>query len=238
MTKTLIFNVIFLLFSTFVYGQKFSPTPVEFQSWDARCKLAFTAAKPQGVPGVYEALSKTESAQALAFGEAAGGAWHYCMGLIYLSRAQSSIGRTRDGFLKRAVSEINFTARNIDSEHSWYTEIQVNMAKAYYLSGDKPQAIALLQSLIKNTPINSLPYSALAYYLKQNGQLNDAILTLQAAPLEVKQQSAELNYFLGWYLMEQGNLADAASYAAKAYELGYPVPTLKQRLQAAGQSVQ
>ena len=55
-----------------------------------------------------------------------------------------------------------------------------------------------------------------------------------SAPDTLLNGSAELNYFIGWYLMEAGKAENAVSYAQKAYQLNYPTPALRQRLAAKG----
>lgn len=209
----------------------------EFQMWDERCRLAYAASGSGRSSGFYRNMTPQDNERAREFGEKAGGAWHYCAGLILLQRAAVSTGNEREGNLKRAVSEIGFTARKINSEHAWYTEIQVDMAKAFYLNGEKSEAYRHLRSLIQSHPSNSLPYTALAYYLKQDDKLQEAIDVLRGAPELLQQQSAELNYFLGWYLADAGKLDDAVTYARRAYQLNYPVPALRQKLQRLGRTI-
>lgn len=214
----------------------FTLSETEFRSWDARCQKAYAASGVGRGSGYYQGFSQQQFHQASLFGEEAGGAWHYCAGIIWLQRAAGAVGQQREGNLKRAVAEIHFTYNSIKPEHQWYPEIHVNYAKALYLSNNKKDAFAVLQRLASTHPANSLPYTALAYYLKQEKQLEQAISTLKQAPDLLLNESAELNYFLGWYLMEAGQLQDAVPYAQKAYQLNYPAPALRQRLAAKGYS--
>ncbi len=214
----------------------FTLSQVEFNTWDDRCKKAFSASGAGRNSGYYPKLTPQQNAEVLRFAEDAGGAWHYCAGVIYLQRAKSSLGVEREGNLRGAISEMQFTARNIRLDHSWYPEIQIDLARAYFEAGDDKAGFATLQNLLKIHQNNSLAYTALAYYLKRKNQLQEAITTLQSAPVLLLQESAELNYFLGWYLMEAGNTDAALPYAKRAYELNYPVPTLRKRLAASGYS--
>ena len=224
------------LLPMFGYAFDFTLSETEFRSWDARCKQAYAASGVGRGSGYYPGFSLQQFRQAGLFGEEAGGAWHYCAGLIWLQRAGSAIGQQREGHLKHAVAEIYFTYNKIKPEHQWYPEIHVNYAKALYLSDRKQEAFAVLKRLASSHPANSLPYTAMAYYLKKENQLQQAISTLKQAPDLLLNQSAELNYFLGWYLMEAGQLQEALPYAQKAYALNYPTPTLRQRLAAKGVS--
>ncbi|WP_460861508.1 hypothetical protein [Rheinheimera gaetbuli] len=218
------------------YAFDFTLSETEFKSWDARCKKAYAASGSGRSSGYYQGFSPQQFQDASRFGEEAGGAWHYCAGVIWLQRAASTFGQQREGNLKQAVSEIHFTYNKIKPQHHWYPEIHVNYAKALYLSNKKQEAFAVLQRLAGTHPANSLPYTALAYYLKQEKQLEQAISVLKQAPDLLLNESAELNYFLGWYLMEAGQLQDAVPYAQKAYLLNYPAPALRQRLAAKGYS--
>jgi len=225
-----------LFFSRNAYAYGFTLSESEFRSWDERCKKAYSITQVGRVSGHYPPLTPQQISDARRFGEEAGGAWHYCAGIIWLQRASSITGKKREEFLKSAENEIRFTFGRIKPEHQWYPEIHVDYAKAQYLLGNKMEAFSILNRLIGSHPINSLPYTALAYYLKQDGQLAQAINTLKAAPAVLLTESAELNYFLGWYLMEAGKPEDAVPYAQKAYALNYPALALRQRLAAKGHS--
>jgi tetratricopeptide (TPR) repeat protein len=181
-------------------------------------------------------MTNQQYSEASKFGEAAGAAWHFCAGVIYLQRAGSTSGQEREGNLKRAVAEMRFTINKIEPHHPWYPEMHIDFARAHYTSGLKKEAFSILQRLITTHPTHSLPYTALAYYLKRENQLEQAIAVLQKAPELLLNESAELNYFLGWYLMEADDAEAAVSYAKRAYALNYPVPTLRQRLAAKGLS--
>lgn len=212
----------------------FKVTEAEFRSWDERCKKAFAASGSGRSSGYYPNFSAQQFREASRFGEEAGGAWHYCAGVILLQRASSKSGQGREGDLKRAISEMKFTVNKIRPDHQWYPEIHIDYARAHYLSGNKTDAFAILNRLIDSHSTHSLPYTAMAYYLKREKQLEQAIETLQKAPSLLLNESAELNYFLGWYLMEAGNVEEAVTYAKRAYELNYPAPALRQRLASKG----
>lgn len=225
---------IIALLPKLVYSFDFTPSETEFRSWDTRCKQAYAASGAGRSSGFYPRFSLQQFREASSFGEEAGGAWHYCAGLIWLQRSEGSFGLKREGYLKQAVAEMFFTYNKIQPNHLWYPEIHVNYAKALYLSNKKQEAFAVLKRLASSHPSNSLPYTALAYYLKKENQLQKAISTLKEAPRVLLEQSAELNYFLGWYLMDAGLTDEAVPYAQKAYALNYPAPALRNRLASKG----
>lgn len=214
----------------------FTPTQSEFNTWDDRCKKAYSFTSPGRGSGFYRNMTAAQIEQARQFGEAAGGAWHYCAGLIFMQRSSATTGKSRDDNLKRALNEIRFTYNKIRPDNAWYPEIHIDYARVLYLTGKKSDAFNVLKRLVESHSGNSLPYTALAYYLKRENQLQQAIETLQNAPSMLLDESAELNYFLGWYLMEANQLEQAEIYAKKAYELNYPMPALRQRLAAKGRS--
>jgi hypothetical protein len=49
--------------------------------------------------------------------------------------------------------------------------------------------------------------------------------------------SAELHYYMGLLAFEQGDKESALAYARKAYGAGYPLPGLKNKLEADGYNV-
>jgi tetratricopeptide (TPR) repeat protein len=223
-----------LILPTSAFAFDFTPTQSEFSTWDQRCKLAYSASGAGRRSGFYPNRSQAESSQAQAFAEAAGGAWHYCAGVVYLKRAEANFGNQREANLKRALSEMQFTARNINPENSWYPEIYIDLAKVHFEMGDKKAGFDTLRGLLKTHKNNSLSYTALAYYLKRNGDAKAALKVLKQAPENLQAESAELNYFLGWYSLDAGQADEAVQYATRAYQLGYPVPGLRNKLRAQG----
>ena len=232
----ILIGVLLVLTSFQIKAFNFTLTEREFSIWDERCKMAFAASGAGRRSGFYPNMTAERNKEVREFAEAAGGAWHYCAGLILLQRAYSATGKEREENLTRAGREIKFTVVRIPQENQWYPEIYVDYARAQYLNNNKIDAFITLQQLITTHPSHSLAYTALAYYLKKENKLDQAITTLQNAPELLKNESAELNYFLGWYLMEANDSKAALEYAKRAYALNYPVPTLRQRLAAKGLS--
>ena len=219
-----------------VQAFNFTLSESEFNTWDDRCKKAFAASGAGRSSGFFRNMTPEQNAEVRRFGEEAGGAWHYCAGLILIQRGSAATGKARDENLNRAVNEIRFTYNKIKPDHAWYPEIHIDYARVLYITGQKTDAFNVLKRLVESHSGNSLPYTALAYYLKRENQLQQAIDILHMAPTVLLNESAELNYFLGWYLMEANQLEQAEIYAKKAYELNYPLPTLRQRLAAKGRS--
>ncbi|WP_372628092.1 hypothetical protein, partial [Arsukibacterium sp.] len=87
----------------------FSLSESEFNTWDQRCKIAFYASVSGKNSGFYHNLPPIQKDDVRRFGQEAGGAWHYCAGVIYLQRAAASTGDERIHNLDKAEGEIRFT---------------------------------------------------------------------------------------------------------------------------------
>jgi tetratricopeptide (TPR) repeat protein len=71
-------------------------------------------------------------------------------------------------------------------------------------------------------------------YLMQSGRAKDAIAKLEAAR-EGDSQNANVNYNLGLAYAELRQYDKALESAHRAYEAGFPLPGLRNKLQRAGQ---
>lgn len=74
---------------------------------------------------------------------------------------------------------------------------------------------------------------ARAYYNWRTNKIDAAIGDYQEA-IKLMPGSATANYNLGLIYFEQKQFQEAAKYAAVAYQLGYPLPALRDKLAGAG----
>lgn len=70
-------------------------------------------------------------------------------------------------------------------------------------------------------------------YLLKAGQADKATEQLKEA-VSLQPENATINYNLGLLYMQRKNYEEARNYARKAYELGFPLPGLKNQLMQAG----
>lgn len=70
-------------------------------------------------------------------------------------------------------------------------------------------------------------------YLLNSGQLDRALMAYETA-LNLEPDSPEVHYNAGLFYVETGNLEAAMRHAEIAYEMGYPLPGLRKRLESAG----
>lgn len=179
--------------------------------------------------------STQELAVARTEAEDNGGAWHYCMGLVWLNRAATAPNDQERKFrYKMALNEINFTARKISPARPIYLEVQIHMARALYHNGSKDRSQNLLLKLIREYPAATAARIELASQYRKAKNTAKAIEVLEQATQAEFERSADLNYFLGVYHFHEGDLASAKKYADQAYKLGYPLPWLKNKLAQKG----
>jgi tetratricopeptide (TPR) repeat protein len=68
----------------------------------------------------------------------------------------------------------------------------------------------------------------------RNDRIGDAIREARAA-LVMSPEDPELHYNLGLFYMRAGEYGSARTHAERAYELGYPLPGLREQLQRVGE---
>src|SRR5690606_9284482 len=97
--------------------------------------------------------------------------------------------------------------------------------------GQHDAAFRLLDDAIRACPECAAGYQAKAMLYRDAGKLAEARKTLEAALGSMGDRtSAEIHYLLGLVLLDLDELAAAEEHARRAYELGYPLPGLRERL--------
>lgn len=86
---------------------------------------------------------------------------------------------------------------------------------------------------IRFKPNDALVRMLLGNYLLKAGQADKATEQLQIA-VDLQPEDPTINYNLGLLYMQKKNYEQAKIYAKKAYELGFPLPGLKNQLVKAG----
>jgi Tfp pilus assembly protein PilF len=70
-------------------------------------------------------------------------------------------------------------------------------------------------------------------YLSASGRLDEALVQLNEA-VKLNPRNANANYNLGLLYLRKKDYAQAKLFAKKAYQLGFPLPGLKNQLSQAG----
>lgn len=142
---------------------------------------------------------------------------------------QQGIDRMNEGRFDNAVAEFDFILR-------YYP----NHPRALLLMGelsrkmDKPgQAHEYFAKALNLFPHNPATYSVYGIFLQRSGDLGGAIEQYSKA-LERNPNHSEVHYNIGLAYLESGEPEKAREHAVRAYELGYPLPGLRDQLSKAG----
>ncbi len=115
------------------------------------------------------------------------------------------------------------------------TEIIPNVDPGYFPGRYvmKAKTICYLKRANAFAPDDVKVQMLMAYYLQKVGRLDEAEKWYRRV-IEADPKASEAYYNLGLLLVDSGRLDDAVTVAKKAYSLGYPLPGLKNKLEAAG----
>ncbi|MBA4141415.1 MAG: tetratricopeptide repeat protein [Nitrosospira sp.] len=99
--------------------------------------------------------------------------------------------------------------------------------------GSSRSVLCFFDRAIRFKPDDGMARMLYGDYLLKSGQPNDAAEQLRiAAALEP--ENPNINYNLGLLYMQKKDYEQARAYAKKAYDLGFPLPGLKNQLMRAG----
>ena len=118
-----------------------------------------------------------------------------------------------------------------------YIEVVVSIAQVRRMRGDYASALQILNEAMQRSPTASSPYVLASVIYKEAGQMDEAMAVLLKGNEELAGDSAEIHYFLAYSYMDLDDLDHATEHAARAYELGYPLPGLANKLKRLGRAV-
>ena len=224
--------------SAFAYD--FIPTEAEFLAWPFYCQARYVTL-PVGENSIW-ALKVPKGQIERAYkqlGEATfGGIHHYCAGTVWLSRAKLEPDKAlRDFYLRTAKSETMFTFNRLPPDTPMIVPVMTNLALVNYEQGEFDTAIDLLEQAAERRPEEPMTYSALATIYRERKRLDLARDVLMRGDKVLAGHSAEIQYNLGLVLLELGDIDGAQACARKAYELGHPLPGLRNKLRRAGHPI-
>lgn len=211
----------------------FKPTDEEFESWSLKCKALYLStqvgARSRFLDRVPQSIVNRERRAADLIHS---GGWHYCAGLIYLRRAKREVvdDVKRAAILDKALAEVIFSASDVSRDSYEFLEMNVTLGNVYKEMEDYQNAEAVYDRVIQQKPSYLPAYAAKSLMFRKQGELDKAVAILEAIPVDVREASAEVNYFLGLFTFELGQFEKAKQYAKIAYDLGYPLPGLKNKL--------
>jgi Flp pilus assembly protein TadD len=161
-----------------------------------------------------------------------------------IERARQELGdavfgdkELRAFYLRTATSETTFTLTRLPPDTPMIVPVTTNLALIKYAEGKFDEAIELLERVAAQKPEEPMTYSALATLYRERKRLDLARDVLLRGDKMVEGRSAEIQYNLGLVLLELGDIEEAQIAARKAYELGYPLPGLRNKLKRMGHSI-
>jgi tetratricopeptide (TPR) repeat protein len=215
----------------------FVPRETEWAAWPPHCKARYSVSPAATGTPYYGAVNPEDVRQwQTRLGDKV---WahmhHYCAGLAWTQRAQlADSAKSRKSYLGNASREISYTQRHLQPGQPLYGEVVVANARVSAEAGNLNQAVGNLERAIAAQPTNPDFYVALYSIRKRSGGLDTAVDALQRGDAATEGKSAEIQYFLGMEAFDRGQKTEAVAFARRAYELGYPLPGLRRKLQAEG----
>lgn len=218
----------------------FTPSEGEWLSWPDYCRARYVVSGAGRGSAFEQRVSQSEvAAQHRKMGEEA---WywlhHYCAALAYISRAKAATtDQWRNHYLREADANLYGHLKVISNDNPMFPDVVVSAAQLEVERGEQAKALKLLEQGMSSHPTASSPYAFAAILYRRSNDYAAAIDVLNRGLAAVDQQSAELQYIIGLMYLESNQLDLASEHAAKAYELGYPLPGLAAKLRRAGRPI-
>jgi tetratricopeptide (TPR) repeat protein len=237
MSNFLFFIFYFALIFTSIFSYAFDAvfTESEYRMLSQDCKNYYSVTQIGRTLSFTKHFSAKEHRDVTADAENAGGAWHYCAGMVYMSRAAVAPSKDKKQYiLNLALREISFSSRKISEDHRMYGEMQLNQAKVIFLLGKHNESKTLLQKQIIKNPDYLPARIELASQLAKKNKIQQAVDLLLATDSKWFDKSADLNYATGLYMFKLAKYDQSYPYAKRAYQLRYPLPWLRNQLKRKG----
>lgn len=219
------------------HALSFLPTEAEWAAWPEYCRARYVVSGA-GVDSAF--VTRIDPALVRSW-EARMGAevWyslhHFCAGLAFADRAKvESDKKERQRTWQRAVDEYNFTFNRLPQNHPMRAEVGTRLGLAYAELGAMDEANRHFDIALAECAECEIGYQGKAMFLRSRKELAAARDLLLKGDAATGGQSAQLNYMLGLVLVDLQEFEAAREHARKAYELGYPLPGLRDRLARAG----
>lgn len=213
------------------------PTASEWASWPEYCRVKYAYLRSEIAA---DFTPKVLPADFSRYESSLGKAWvyihHHCMSLQYWQRANMALTpRERKLDLDQATAESMFTFVRIPTDLPIYAEIATHLGTVARAQNNPEAAQRYFEIARKTHPDYPGGYQGLALLLEDQHKNLAARDILLEGNKATDGKSPEIHYFLGLVYLKLKDLDDAAVHAKLAYELGYPLPGLRQQLEAAGQ---
>lgn len=219
------------------WGYDFVPTALEYASWPKYCQAKYLETN---IGRRSEFTNRVSFAERRAAEASIGAATylhvhHHCAGLTWLTRAKLEANpQVRTHMLNRARDESGYTLRNVTPASPLYSSICANLARTEQAQGKIPVAEGYYDSAQKANPSDPQPYVGLALLYRDTKRAGLARETLMKGLAATEGKAIEIHYTLGLICLELKDQACAVEHARTAYDGGYPLPGLRDKLAKLG----
>lgn len=212
------------------------PTESEWATWPEFCRVRYV---DSAIGRDSEFSARIDPNQISSWETRLGDAWyglhHHCAALVYMDRA--SLERDpakRNWLLHKAIGEHTFTLNRTSKANPMHAEIATKIGMTHRSLGERTEAVRYFDMAIAEQPTYAGAYQGKAMLLRDLSQFEKARDTLLDGNKATEGKSPELQYFLGLVLFDMKDFDTAREHARLAYELGYPLPGLRDKLAHAG----
>lgn len=211
----------------------FVPTDSEFYAWPAYCRAKYVVTPAGEASPFARTLGQSEVQSGR---EQVGDAvflhvHHYCSGMLWVERGKAALDPAQRRFMyNTGIGDLSYFTARIPPESPVMAKALYSLAEAYRGLGDKVSALGTLNQAVQAHPEIPASHIALGLYLRDSKDLAGARKALEDGVQMAGEHSAELNYDLALVLLESNENEAAVKYAHKAYELGYPLAGLRNKL--------
>jgi tetratricopeptide (TPR) repeat protein len=219
---------------------QFWPTEAEWLTWPEFCRARYVES---GAGRESSYVAKVDPGLVRAWQSKLGAAWvplhHHCAALALAERARlSKDPEERRRLLERVIGENQYTLARIPETHPMNAEVATRIGLAHRELGNVDAALEYLDMAIGRCPACAAGYQGKALIFRDQKQYAKARDVLVAGNEATGGESPEIHYFLGLVLVDLKDYERAREHAARAYELGYPLPGLRDKLARAGHPLQ
>lgn len=163
------------------------------------------------------------------------GVHHFCVGMVYINRAKvANSAQKRGELLRNSINEIEYSFSRMNPVAPRFSLVTAYYGKALYLSGKRQLAFDMWTRGITAKPESRESYLMMAEALLKERKPKEALDILLRYDSSKTADAADAEAFLAQTYIELGMLDKAKKHADAAYNLGYPFPGLRNKLERLG----